>query len=77
MWRRRESNPITGKSLTGWRCAISDASGCRMVGYRPLRHSPRVHWSPPEFPPSRGGILEAAGQVPASWVRQTRLTRPT
>lgn len=48
-WRRRESNPIAAENLTWWRRAISDASDCRIVGYRRLLiplESPRVPWSP-------------------------------
>jgi len=66
LWRRRESNPITGKNLTGWRRAISDASGCRIIGYRRLLiplESPRVPWSPPPV-------------VEASWRRQGGFPRP-
>ena len=66
MWRRQESNPIMARNLSWRRRATSDASGCRILGYRSVRHCPRVHWSPPESPPV----------VEAFWRRQGRFPRP-
>jgi len=71
LWRRRESSPIADKNLTGWRHAISDASGCRVAGYRSLPiplQSPRVPWSPLQSWRCLGGGREGSRHLPRGWL---------